>query len=79
MQTLLSFLDRIEGSGYGGMAEFEIARIEAKEAVAEIGRLKNQLLVTYKLMSIPIPDDTPVPDNALSNLLTNGDLRRNGG
>lgn len=36
MHTLLAFLDRIEGSGYGGMADFEIARTEAKEASAAL-------------------------------------------
>lgn len=35
MKTLLDFLDKIEGDGYGGMASFEIARSEAREALSE--------------------------------------------
>ena len=41
MQTLLAFLDRIEGHGYGGTAEFEIARTEAKKAVAALQKIAN--------------------------------------
>ena len=31
MSDLLKFLDKIEGAGYGGTAEFEIARTEARD------------------------------------------------
>ncbi len=32
--NLLNFLNKIEGAGYGGMSEFELARTEAAELVA---------------------------------------------
>lgn len=35
MRNVLAFLDRIEGHGYGGTAEFEIARAEAREAASD--------------------------------------------
>ena len=33
-EDILAFLDRIEGAGYGGQSDFEIARSAARELVA---------------------------------------------
>lgn len=39
---LVAFLNRIEGSGYGGMADFEIARTIARELTADNERLTRE-------------------------------------
>lgn len=39
MKDAIDFLDRIEGHGYGGMADYEVARTTVRDAAAEIERL----------------------------------------
>lgn len=43
MKDAIDFLDRIEGHGYGGMADYEIARTTVRDAAAEIERLTAML------------------------------------
>lgn len=50
MEEVLNFLDHIEGAGYGGMADFEIARSYVKEA---LGVRAPRTLETKR------PDDCP--------------------
>lgn len=45
LQEVLDFLNSIEGAGYGGMATFEIARmniLQALERIPEVIPLNNQ-------------------------------------
>lgn len=43
MKDAINFLDRIEGHGYGGMADYEIARTTVRDAEAEIERLRARM------------------------------------
>lgn len=43
MKDAIHFLDRIEGDGYGGTADYEAARRTVLDAAAEIERLRAAL------------------------------------
>ena len=43
MKNAIHFLDRIESDGYGGTADYEVARTTVRNAAAEIERLKAAL------------------------------------
>ena len=45
MKDAIDFLDRIEGHGYGGMADYEVARTTVRDAAAEIERLEGVIRV----------------------------------
>lgn len=43
MRDAIDFLDRIEGHGYGGTADYEVARTTVRDGAAEIKRLRAAL------------------------------------
>lgn len=43
MKDAIDFLDRIEGHGYGGTADYEVARTTVRDAAAENERLRGAL------------------------------------
>lgn len=45
MKDAIDFLDRIEGHGYGGMADYEVARTTVRDGAAEVERLMAALAV----------------------------------
>ena len=49
---ILDFLDHIEGDGYGGMAEFEIARSSARDLAAAPVNPSNELTALLEIEQI---------------------------